>query len=96
MYQSLIWAAVLRHDARGLGTALDAEDLQCLANALIDRVRGDQQLSGNLFRGQMLVDKAQAIELPSRQARHALSHRVIIGGTIFVGGVRQTRRLLQS
>jgi hypothetical protein len=39
MYQTLIWPAVLRNDARGLGTPLDAEDRKCLADALIDGVR---------------------------------------------------------
>ena len=96
MYQPLIWAAVPRDDARGLGAALDAEDLEGLANALIDRVRGNPQLCGNLFRGKMLVDKAEAVELPGGEPRDTLSHRVVVGGAVFVGGVRQTRRLLQS
>ena len=39
MYQSLIWSAVLRDEARRLGAALDAEDLERLADALIDGVR---------------------------------------------------------
>ena len=39
MYQTLIWAAVLRNDARGLGPAFDAEDLERLTDALIDGVR---------------------------------------------------------
>jgi hypothetical protein len=38
MYQTLIWLRVLRDDARGLGSAVDAEDLQGLANPLVNRV----------------------------------------------------------
>jgi hypothetical protein len=49
MYQSLIWPAVLRYEARGLGTAFNAEDLKRLADALIDRVRRDLELRGDLF-----------------------------------------------
>ena len=96
MYQSLIWPAVPRHDARRLGAAFDAEDLEGLADPLINGVRGNRQLRRNLFRREVLVDKAQAVELAGGQARYTLGHRVIIGGTMFVGGVRQTRRLLQS
>jgi hypothetical protein len=49
MYQSLIWPAVLRHDARSLGTAVDAEDLKGLADALIDRVVRDAKLDRNFL-----------------------------------------------
>ena len=44
----------------------------------------------------MLIDEAQAVELTRREARNALSHQVVVGGTMFIGGVRLTRRLLQS
>jgi hypothetical protein len=50
MYQSLIWAFVLRHDARRLRAALDAEDLKRLPDALIDGVRRDVKLCSDLFR----------------------------------------------
>jgi len=39
MYQSLIWATVLGNEARGLAAALDAQDMERAANALVDRVR---------------------------------------------------------
>jgi hypothetical protein len=67
MYQTLIWPTVLRYEARGLGAPFNAEDLKRLADALIDRVRRDFQFRGNLFRRQMLVDEAQAIELARAQ-----------------------------
>jgi hypothetical protein len=45
----------------------------------------------------MLVDEAQAIELSGGQPGNALGHRVFARGTlVFIGRVRQTRRLLQS
>ena len=39
MYQSLIWFAALGDDARRLRAPTDAERMQRLANALVDRVR---------------------------------------------------------
>jgi hypothetical protein len=39
MYQTLIWARMLRHDPRRLRPALDSERVQGLANPLIDGVR---------------------------------------------------------
>jgi len=39
MYQSLIWPAVLGNEARRLAAALDAQDMERAANALVDRVR---------------------------------------------------------
>ena len=50
MYQSLIWPAVLGDDARGLGAALDAEDLERLADPLIDGVRRNVELGRDLLR----------------------------------------------
>jgi len=50
MYQPLIWAGVLGNDARGLAAALDAKDVQGTANALVDGVRRDCELAGDLFR----------------------------------------------
>ena len=38
MYQPLIWAFRLRHDARSLGSPLDAEDGERLPDALVDGV----------------------------------------------------------
>ena len=49
MYQALIWAAVLRDDARGLGSALHAKDLKRLTNSLVDSVRRDPQLGGDFL-----------------------------------------------
>jgi hypothetical protein len=58
MYQALIWPAMLSHEAGGLGTPFDAEDLERLADALVDGVRGNLQLGRNLLRRHMLVDQA--------------------------------------
>jgi hypothetical protein len=44
MYQTLIWAAVLGNEAGGLAAALNAEDVERAADALVDRVRRDVQL----------------------------------------------------
>jgi len=97
MYQPLIWSAVLRDDARGLRAALDPQDLKCLADALVDSVRRDVERRRDLLGREMLVDEAQAVELALRQACDTLRHRIVIGrAAISVGGVRQTRRLLQS
>jgi hypothetical protein len=41
MYQSLIWPAVLRDQARRLSAAGNAENLQRLADSLVDRVGRD-------------------------------------------------------
>src|SRR4051812_37308601 len=79
MYQTLIWAAVLRHDARGLGAAFDAEDLKGLADALIGGMRREQQFARELLRRKMLIGEARAVEVAGRQGRGALSHRVVVG-----------------
>lgn len=71
MYQTLISLGVLGDDPRGLRPPLDAEDLQRLSNALVDGVWGDSQLCRDLLRAEVLVDQAQAFELPARQARDA-------------------------
>lgn len=39
MYQSLIWAAVLRDQASGMRAPLDPEDLERSPDTLIDRMR---------------------------------------------------------
>ena len=65
LYQALIWAAVLRHQAGGLGSPLDAEDVERAADALVDRVRRDGELDGDLFGRMMGIDQPQAIELAS-------------------------------
>ena len=49
MYQTLIWSADLGDDARRLGPTFDLQDLKRAADALIDRMRGDIQLYGDLF-----------------------------------------------
>jgi hypothetical protein len=72
MYQTLIWLAVLGHEACGLGSARNAESLERLANPLVDGMRRDSELDRDLFRGKMLRDKEQAVELAARQFRHAL------------------------
>jgi hypothetical protein len=77
MYQTLIWFGVLRDDARGLGTPLYSQDLQRLADALVDRVRRNAELCGNLLGAEVVIDKAQAVELTARQPRDARGHIVI-------------------
>ena len=76
MYQPLIWPAVLGDDARRLGAPLDAEDLERQADALVDRMRRNAELGGNLLGRQMLVDEAQAVELSLRQPGNPLNHDV--------------------
>jgi hypothetical protein len=71
MYQTLIWSAVAGDDAGSLGAALDSQDLERTANALVDGVRGDVELGRDLLRIQMLVDEPQAIELAGAQPRNA-------------------------
>jgi hypothetical protein len=63
MYQSLIWLFVAGDSAGSLRTALDAEDLKGLADALVDSMRRNVELGRDFLGVQMLVDKKQAIEL---------------------------------
>jgi hypothetical protein len=49
MYQTLIWARKLSDDPSSLRTALHAEDLKRLSDALIDGVRGDAELRCDLL-----------------------------------------------
>jgi hypothetical protein len=63
MYQSLILALVLRDDASGLGAALNSKNSKGLANALVDRVRGDIELARNFLGAEVLVDQEEAVEL---------------------------------
>jgi hypothetical protein len=96
MYQTLIWPVVAGHDARSLGPPFNAEDLERLTHALVDGMRRNPQLGGNLFGRQVLVDKAKAIELPLRQSRHApLDGIRVFRAPVIFGGIRQARRLLQ-
>jgi hypothetical protein len=76
MYQSLIWPRVLRDDARGMRPAFDAEDMQRLANALVDRVIGNAELGPDFLRVQVLVDEQEAIELAGGEPRHTFLHRI--------------------
>jgi hypothetical protein len=78
MYQTLIWPAVPRHDASGLGAALNTENGKRLTDALVDRVRRNSKLARNFLGRQMLVDKAQAVELSGRQPSDSLLN-VLIG-----------------
>ena len=87
MYQPLIWAAVLRHQTGGMDPAVDAKHLERAADALVDRVRRDVELGRYLFRGMMLVDQAQAVELPLTQACNTLRDLHILT----VGIVRSLR-----
>jgi hypothetical protein len=67
MYQTLIWSAVLRDEASRLGTPFDAEDLERLADALIDGVRRNFELGRDFLGRPMLIDKAKAVELAGSQ-----------------------------
>jgi hypothetical protein len=82
MYQSLIWVVHLGDHARGLRTALDAKDMERSADALVDRMRRNAELDGDLFRGKMLVDEQEGIQLPRAQPRDAIGDGRIrlIGG----------------
>jgi hypothetical protein len=77
MYQPLIWAAVLRDDARCLRSPLDAEDCKRLPDPLVDRVGRNSELGRDFLGAEMLVDEAEAIELPVSQTCNAISHRII-------------------
>jgi hypothetical protein len=74
MYQTLIFAAVVRDDARGLAAALDAEDMKRPADPLIHGVWRDIELRRDLFRRQMLVDESQAVQLPHAQSLNPRYH----------------------
>jgi hypothetical protein len=97
MYQTLIWPAVPGDDARRLGASFDAEDVKRLANPLVDGVRGNAELGGDLFRIEMLIDEAQAVELTGGEPGNPLSNNIVRRRTFRrVGGFRHARRLLQS
>ena len=67
MYQTLICGTVAGDDPRRLGAPRDTEDLERLADALVDGVRGDSKLAGDFLRREVLVDEEQAIELALAQ-----------------------------
>lgn len=73
MYQPLIWLVMPGDDARGLRATFDAERLESETNALIDRMRRDVELGGDLFRRKVLVDEEKAIELALGELRDSLS-----------------------
>jgi hypothetical protein len=96
MYQPLIWLAALRHEASGLGPALDAEDLEGLADAQIDSVRGNLEFRRDLFRRQMLVDEAQTVELARSQPGNSRRQIVPRRALRLSCGVRHASTLLQD
>src|SRR3954447_1042449 len=97
MYQSLIWTAVLRDDARGLGAPLHTKRRERLANSLVDGMRRNSELRRDLFRREELVDKTQAIELAGRQPRDPHSHQVRLSRAFrSIGGLRHPGRFLQG
>jgi hypothetical protein len=77
MYQPLICLLVAADDPRRLGAALDAEDRERLADALVDGVRRDMELGGDFLGREMLVDEQQAVELPRAQPCDALGHFIL-------------------
>jgi hypothetical protein len=76
MYQSLIWAAVLRDQPSRLIAPGNAKGCKGLANALVDGVRRDLELSRDLFGRQELVDQSQAVDLAGGQLGDALGRYV--------------------
>jgi nucleoside-diphosphate-sugar epimerase len=76
MYQSLIWLGILVDDPRRLRAALNAEDLQRLADALVDGVGRDSELGSDFLRAEMLCDKTKAIELTRTEPRNPLGDGV--------------------
>jgi len=94
MYQSLIWAAELRDDASSLATALNAEDVERAANALIDSVWRDIELRRNFLGRQVLIDQPQAIELAVAQPRDARYHIGLRRAFGPIWGLRHARTLL--
>jgi hypothetical protein len=76
MYQSLIWVSVPGDNASSLRTPLDTEDLECLANALVDSVRRNVELGRDFLGAQVLIDEEQAIELTLTQAAKAFRHQL--------------------
>jgi len=92
MYQLLIWAPDLGDDARGLAPAFDAQDPQSLADPLVDGMRRNLELDGNLFRVEVLIDEQEAVELALGQFCDASGHQVRRTGITCV--VRRTRHLV--
>jgi len=77
MYQTLIWAAVVGDEASSLAAPLDPKDVERPADALVDGMRGDMELVGDLLGGKVLVDQQQAIKLSRAQTRDAARQNVI-------------------
>ena len=57
MYQPLICRAMAGDDPRRLAAPFDAEDLERLANALVDGVRRNAEFAGDFLGGEVLVDQ---------------------------------------
>jgi len=76
MYQSLIWSFDLRNDPRRLRAPLDTKNSKGLADPLVDRVGRYFELARDFFRGQVLVDEEQAIELSGSKLGNPLGHYV--------------------
>jgi hypothetical protein len=96
MYQTLIWPAVLGDEAGCLRAALDAERVKRLADALVDRVGGDVELAGDLFRRQVLVDEAQAIELALCQLGNLRPDRVLWRRRPLIHGLLDAEIIVQN
>ena len=72
MYQPLIWLLALggrgqRDDPRRFAALFDAEHLQRLADALVDRMGGNAKLERDFLGRQMLVDQLEALPLTDCQ-----------------------------
>ena len=76
MYQPLIWAKFLRHEAGRLRAALDAERLESKAHSLVDGVGRNSELDRNFLGRKMLIDEAEAIELALGKPGYRTSARL--------------------
>jgi hypothetical protein len=81
MYQSLIWFAVLRHEARGMGPAQDSERLQGLPDALVDGMRRDSELDRDFLGRKCCATRRRQSSCPSVNfaTRHAASGSISAG-----------------
>ena len=82
---------MLGDEPGGLAPPLDAEDSQCLADALVDGVRRNMEFGGDFLGAQVPIDEPQAIELAGGEAGDARGHQVLRARTMGI-----TRRLMRS
>jgi hypothetical protein len=97
MYQALIWrcagARRAGNHARRLSAPLDAEDLERLADALVDGVGRNSQPDRDFLRRHVLVYEHQAVALAVAQARDALLERFRNRGILVPRHIHRNRPL---